>query len=129
MRISDWSSDVCSSDLQQRQPRARGHAGNAAPAPLAAAAWRWRVAGTTARGPRLDRGRPPAHRPAAGRGRTGPRAPALMRLVLASTSAYRRKLLARLRTPFAARRPAADAPPQPGDAPVALVARPALAKP
>src|SRR3546814_9196430 len=83
-----------------RSPGARGHAGNAAPAPVAAAAWRWRVAGTTARGPRLDRGRPPAHRPAAGRGRTGPRAPALMRLVLASTSAYRRELLARLRLPF-----------------------------
>src|SRR3546814_2979700 len=113
---------------QQRQPRARGKAGNAAPAPVAAAAWRWRGAGTTARGPRLDRGRPPAHRPAAGRGRTGPRAPALMRLVLASTSAYRRELLARLRLPFDARRPAVDETPQAGEIPAALVARLALAK-
>src|SRR3546814_13981044 len=72
---------------------------------------------------RLDRGRPPAHRPAAGRGRTGPRAPALMRLVLASTSAYRRELLARLRLPFDARRPDVDETPQAGEVPAALVAQ------
>src|SRR3546814_11054023 len=53
---------------------------------------------------------------------------ALMRLVLASTSAYRRELLARLRLPFDARRPAVDETPQAGEVPAALVARLALAK-
>lgn len=51
-----------------------------------------------------------------------------MRLVLASTSAYRRELLARLRLPFDAERPEADETPRPGETPVALVARLALAK-
>ena len=51
-----------------------------------------------------------------------------MRLVLASTSAYRRELLARLRLPFDTRRPEVDETPRPGEAPVALVARLALAK-
>src|SRR3546814_16664776 len=51
-----------------------------------------------------------------------------MRLVLASTSADRRKRLARLRRPFDARRPAVDETPQAGEVPVALVARLALAK-
>src|SRR3546814_21036135 len=53
---------------------------------------------------------------------------ALMRLVLASTSAYRRKQLARLRLPFDARRPAVDETPPAGDVPAALVARLAPAK-
>src|SRR3546814_17336155 len=51
-----------------------------------------------------------------------------MRLVLASTSAYRRDLLARLRLPFDARRPEVDETPQAGEVPAALVARLALAK-
>src|SRR3546814_19429711 len=51
-----------------------------------------------------------------------------MRLVLASTSAYRRDLLARLRLPFDARRPDVDENPQPGEVTAALVARLALAK-
>src|SRR3546814_19914671 len=51
-----------------------------------------------------------------------------MRLVLASTSAYRRELLARLRLPFDARRPDVDETPQAGEVPAALVARLALAK-
>src|SRR3546814_4134645 len=36
MRISDWSSDVCSSDLRPEAPGRRGAAPHAAPAPLAA---------------------------------------------------------------------------------------------
>jgi len=51
-----------------------------------------------------------------------------MGLVLASTSVYRRELLARLRLPFDAERPEVDETPQPGEAPAALVARLALAK-
>ena len=51
-----------------------------------------------------------------------------MGLVLASTSIYRRELLARLRLPFDAERPEVDETPLPGEAPVALVARLALAK-
>src|SRR5690606_14526539 len=113
---------------QQRQPRARSHAGDAAPAAVAAAARRRGVAGAAALGPRLDPCRAPAHRPAAVRSRTGPRVPALMRLVLASTSAYRRELLARLRLPFDTRRPEVDETPCSGETPMALVARLALAK-
>src|SRR5690606_35481791 len=77
---------------------------------------------------RLDPCRAPAHRPAAAGGRTGPRVPALMRLILASTSPYRRELLARLRLPFDTRRPEVDEAPRPGEAPAALVARLGLAK-
>jgi septum formation protein len=51
-----------------------------------------------------------------------------MPLVLASTSPYRRELLARLRLPFATQRPEADETPLPGETPVALVTRLALAK-
>jgi septum formation protein len=51
-----------------------------------------------------------------------------MRLILASTSPYRRELLARLRLPFDTRRPEVDETPLPGETPTALVARLALAK-
>jgi septum formation protein len=51
-----------------------------------------------------------------------------MRLVLASTSAYRRELLARLRLPFDAQRPEVDETAHPGETPATLVARLALAK-
>jgi septum formation protein len=49
-------------------------------------------------------------------------------LVLASTSPYRRELLARLRLPFAVERPEVDESPRPGEAPAALAARLADAK-
>ena len=45
------------------------------------------------------------------------------RLLLASTSPYRRELLARLRLPFEAVRPEADETPHPGEAPDALARR------
>lgn len=51
-----------------------------------------------------------------------------MRLVLASTSRYRRELLGRLRLPFEVARPEADETPRPGEAPAALAARLAEAK-
>ena len=51
-----------------------------------------------------------------------------MRLVLASTSPYRRELLERLRLPFDVARPEADETPRPGEAPSALAARLAAAK-
>jgi septum formation protein len=51
-----------------------------------------------------------------------------MRLLLASTSPYRRELLARLRLPFDVDRPQVDETPLPGEAPTALVERLALAK-
>lgn len=51
-----------------------------------------------------------------------------MRLVLASTSPYRRELLARLRLPFDVARPEVDEAPLPGEAPAALAARLARAK-
>lgn len=50
------------------------------------------------------------------------------RLVLASTSPYRRELLARLRLPFDVARPTTDETPLPGEAPAALAARLATAK-
>lgn len=50
------------------------------------------------------------------------------RLVLASSSPYRRALLERLRLPFAWAAPAVDETPQPGEAPLALCRRLALAK-
>jgi septum formation protein len=50
------------------------------------------------------------------------------RLVLASTSPYRRELLGRLRLPFEVRAPAVDETPAPGEAPRSLALRLALAK-
>lgn len=50
------------------------------------------------------------------------------RLVLASTSPYRRELLARLRLPFDVARPGTDETPLPGEAPAALAQRLATAK-
>ena len=49
-------------------------------------------------------------------------------LVLASTSAYRRELLERLRLPFDIARPECDETPLPGESPVAMVQRLAQAK-
>ena len=51
-----------------------------------------------------------------------------MRLILASTSAYRRELLTRLELPFEVARPEVDETPEPGETPVALAERLALAK-
>jgi septum formation protein len=51
-----------------------------------------------------------------------------VRLVLASTSRYRRGLLERLRLPFDVARPEADETPLPGEAPAALAGRLAEAK-
>ncbi len=45
------------------------------------------------------------------------------RLLLASTSSYRREMLARLRLPFDAVRPEVDETPLPGESPVALAIR------
>jgi septum formation protein len=50
------------------------------------------------------------------------------RLVLASTSSYRRELLARLRIPFSVRGPKVDETPRPREAPRDLALRLALAK-
>jgi len=50
------------------------------------------------------------------------------RLILASTSRYRRELLERLRLPFEAIAPDVDETPHPGEAPAALAQRLALAK-
>jgi septum formation protein len=50
------------------------------------------------------------------------------RLILASTSRYRRELLERLRLPFEALSPDTDETPLPGEAPAALAERLALAK-
>jgi septum formation protein len=50
------------------------------------------------------------------------------RLILASTSRYRRELLERLRWPFEAVAPGVDETPQPGETPAALARRLALAK-
>lgn len=50
------------------------------------------------------------------------------RLLLASTSPYRRELLARLRLPFECLSPAVDETPIPGEAPDALALRLAIAK-
>lgn len=49
-------------------------------------------------------------------------------LVLGSTSAYRRELLQRLRVPFTVAAPDVDETPQPGEPPLALARRLALAK-
>lgn len=50
------------------------------------------------------------------------------RLILASTSIYRRELLARLHLPFDTQRPGTDETPLPGEAPEALARRLARAK-
>ena len=50
------------------------------------------------------------------------------KLVLGSTSVYRRELLARLRLPFIVAAPDVDETPLPGEAPAALARRLALAK-
>ncbi len=50
------------------------------------------------------------------------------RLILGSTSRYRRELLARLRVPFDTVSPGVDEAPQPGEAPADLACRLALAK-
>jgi septum formation protein len=54
--------------------------------------------------------------------------PTLPRLILASTSRYRRELLERLRLPFEAMSPETDETPLPGEPPAALAERLALAK-
>lgn len=51
-----------------------------------------------------------------------------MRLILASTSPYRRQLLERLRLPFDVARPEVDETPRPGEAPDALAERLAAEK-
>jgi septum formation protein len=53
---------------------------------------------------------------------------ASLRLILASTSRYRRELLQRLRVPFEVRAPEVDESPRPGEAPAQLAERLALAK-
>ena len=50
------------------------------------------------------------------------------KLVLGSTSVYRRELLERIRLPFSVAAPHVDEAPQPGETPVALARRLALAK-
>ncbi|TAH13348.1 MAG: septum formation inhibitor Maf [Curvibacter sp.] len=50
------------------------------------------------------------------------------KLILGSTSAYRRELLQRLRVPFAVAAPDVDETPLPGETPLALASRLALAK-
>ena len=50
------------------------------------------------------------------------------RLILASTSRYRRELLERLKLPFEVRSPGVDETPLPGETPAALAQRLALAK-
>ncbi|MGH8084168.1 MAG: Maf family protein [Lysobacter sp.] len=50
------------------------------------------------------------------------------RLILASTSTYRRELLARLRVPFETARPETDESPLPGETPSELARRLAIAK-
>ena len=54
--------------------------------------------------------------------------PAASRLILASTSTYRRELLERLRLPFDVVAPEVDETPRAGEAPAALAERLALAK-
>ncbi|MFZ5548491.1 MAG: Maf family nucleotide pyrophosphatase [Pseudomonadota bacterium] len=57
-----------------------------------------------------------------------PASPALPRLILGSTSRYRRELLDRLRVPFDVAAPQVDETPRPGEAPAALALRLALDK-
>lgn len=60
--------------------------------------------------------------------RSGAARPTARRLILGSTSPYRRELLQRLQIPFEVASPAVDETPLPGEAPVALARRLALAK-
>lgn len=60
--------------------------------------------------------------------RSGAALPTARRLILGSTSPYRRELLQRLQIPFEVASPAVDETPLPGEAPVALARRLALAK-
>src|SRR5690606_10502037 len=105
-------------------------AGDVAAPAVAAAARRRGIAVGSGHGARGDRRRPPQHRPpvAAHRTRTRAAAMTMPQLVLASTSPYRRELLARLRLPFDVARPLVDETPRPGEAPVALAGRLAAAK-
>jgi len=57
-----------------------------------------------------------------------PLPPSPPRLILGSTSRYRRELLERLRMPFAVQSPQVDETPLPGEQPAALALRLALAK-
>jgi septum formation protein len=59
---------------------------------------------------------------------TSPTSPTRPNLILASTSPYRRELLARLRLPFDVTSPEVDETALPGEAPAALASRLALAK-
>ncbi|MDB5749934.1 MAG: septum formation inhibitor Maf [Ramlibacter sp.] len=59
---------------------------------------------------------------------SSPRDSAVRRLVLGSTSRYRRELLQRLRLPFDVVAPEVDETPRPGEAPAALARRLAAAK-
>lgn len=60
--------------------------------------------------------------------RSGVVAPTARRLILGSTSPYRRELLQRLQIPFDVVSPAVDETPLPGEAPATLARRLALAK-
>ncbi len=60
--------------------------------------------------------------------RSGGAPPTARRLILGSTSPYRRELLQRLQIPFEVVSPAVDETPLPGEAPAALARRLALAK-
>jgi septum formation protein len=60
--------------------------------------------------------------------RSGISSPTTRRLILGSTSPYRRELLQRLQIPFEVVSPAVDESPLPGEAPAALALRLALAK-
>ena len=68
--------------------------------------------------------RPPAGPPRDNPGMTRPPP----RLILGSTSRYRRELLTRLRLPFEVEAPGVDETPRPGEAPAALAQRLALEK-
>ncbi len=71
---------------------------------------------------------PPSHAPAGALTPSAATHATWPRLVLGSTSVYRRELLARLRWPFDVARPEVDETPLPGEAPATLAARLALAK-
>ncbi len=60
--------------------------------------------------------------------RNGVALPTTRRLILGSTSPYRRELLQRLQIPFEVASPAVDETPLPGETPLALARRLALAK-
>src|SRR4249919_3185295 len=98
---------------------------------MATAIRRHRLAAATRCGTQIDRGRAREDRPAVAADRARPRSAALKmttRLLLASTSPYRRELLSRLRIPFDIARPEVDETPSPGELPLALAQRLAAAK-